>query len=116
MFKLNIEVSVSILFGLEVLAFDVINFTKEVFMNNSFVNSCVWCGMAFLRGHGGAFQSKREIKYLFSYSVAKRNVEEFESPPSHLITRYFQVRKCLTKNLSRPRAGWDIKSYAFSAP
>ena len=98
MFKLNIEVSVSILFGLEVLAFDVVTFAKEVFMNNSFVNSCVWCGMAFLRGHGGAFQSKREIKHLLIYSVAKRNVEEFESSPSHQTLRYFQVGKCLTKN------------------
>lgn len=60
--KANIELNVSILFGLEVNIKVFINFIAEVFMKNSFVFlSCVWCGVAFLRGLGGHFQSRREI-------------------------------------------------------
>ncbi len=49
--KVSIQVNVSVLFGLEVGAFAA--FAKEVLMINSFVESCVWCGVAFLRGHSG---------------------------------------------------------------
>jgi len=56
--KVDIEITVSILFGLEFWAFAAINFVKEVLMSNSFVQSSVWCGVAFLRGHSGTFQSK----------------------------------------------------------
>ncbi len=46
----NIEVEVSILFGLEVNVEAMIPFLVEVFMENSFVFlTCVWCGVAFLR-------------------------------------------------------------------
>lgn len=52
--RANIELNVSILFGLEVNIKAFINFLAEVFMKNSFVFlSCVWCGVAFLRGLGG---------------------------------------------------------------
>jgi len=57
----DIEVTVSILFGLEIWVFATVQSVKEVLMENSFVKSCVWCGVAFLRGHGGTFQSRREI-------------------------------------------------------
>ena len=59
--KVKIEITVSILFGLEVWAFVAINLVKEVLMKNSFVESCVWCGVAFLRGQVGHFQSKRGV-------------------------------------------------------
>ncbi len=51
--RVNIEVNVEILFGLEAWVFAMINTITENIMNNSIVNSCVWCGVAFLRGHGG---------------------------------------------------------------
>ena len=51
--RISIEANVEILFGLGVRASEIINLIKEVSMNNSIVNSCVWCGVAFLRGHGG---------------------------------------------------------------
>ena len=56
---------------------------KELVMNIANVSSCVWCGMAFLRGHGGTFQPLREVRALLKHSLASRNVEGFESPPSH---------------------------------
>lgn len=48
--KVDIEVGVSILFGLEVNVEAVMSYLVEVFMENSLVFlSCVWCGVAFLR-------------------------------------------------------------------
>lgn len=51
--EVDIEITVSILFGLEIWAFAAIQLVKEVLMNNSIVLSCVWCGVAFLRGQSG---------------------------------------------------------------
>lgn len=51
--KVNLEVTVSILFGLEVWASATLKCVMEVLMKDSFVKSCVWCGVAFLRGHSG---------------------------------------------------------------
>ena len=51
--RVTIDGNVEILFGLGVWAFAMINIITEGIMNNSIVNSCVWCGVAFLRGHGG---------------------------------------------------------------
>jgi len=62
------EVSASILFGLGLVVSNAVNAAKEVIMINAIVNSCAWCGVAFLRGHGGTFQSIREISnYRVSY-------------------------------------------------
>jgi len=48
--KVGFEISVSILFGLEVSIKATINTFVEVFMENSFVLfACVWCWVAFLR-------------------------------------------------------------------
>lgn len=52
--KVGVELSVSILFGLEVSIKALLENLVEVLMRNSFVFvSCVWCGVAFLRGLGG---------------------------------------------------------------
>lgn len=52
--KASIEINVSILFGLEVGINAFLKSLVEVLMENSFVFlSCVWCGVAFLRGLGG---------------------------------------------------------------
>jgi hypothetical protein len=51
--RVSIEANVEILSGLGAWAFAIIVFITEVLMNSSIVNSCVWCGVAFLRGHGG---------------------------------------------------------------
>jgi len=56
--RVNVDVIVSLSFGLEILASVVVPFAKEVFMNNSFVQSCVWCGVAFLRGHSGTLPTQ----------------------------------------------------------
>jgi len=48
--KADIELNVSILFGLEVSIKAMSIYLVEVLMKNSFVLfSCVWCGVAFLR-------------------------------------------------------------------
>ncbi len=84
----NIDIS----FGLESQVTELIetinngvNQCKELVMNTSFVNSCVWCGVAFLRGHGGTFQPSREMRYWLKCLLVGRNVEGFEPPPSHQI-------------------------------
>jgi len=79
----NIEVTVSILFGLEVWVFATLQFVKGVLMENSFVKSCVWCGVAFLRGHGGTLPIQTRDYQIPSICPARRNVERFESSPSH---------------------------------
>ena len=57
----NIDIRVSILFGLEVSG-DALVFFAEVLMKNlNVIFTCVWCGVAFLRAELGHFQSKREI-------------------------------------------------------
>jgi len=81
--EVNIEVTVSILFGLEVWVFATLQFVKGVLMENSFVKSCVWCGVAFLRGHGGTLPIQTRDYQLPSICLARRNVERFESSPSH---------------------------------
>ncbi len=51
---MGIELSVSILFGLEVSIKALLKNLVEALMENSFVFlSCVWCGVAFLRGLDG---------------------------------------------------------------
>jgi hypothetical protein len=57
--QVNIEVYVGISFGLELHMTELtetinigIKKVKEFAMNESFVNTCVWCGVAFLQGHG----------------------------------------------------------------
>jgi hypothetical protein len=57
------EITADILFGLEYQVTelietikDSINKTKELVMKSTNVKSYVWCGVAFLRGHGGTFQ------------------------------------------------------------
>lgn len=57
----NVEILVSILFGLEVRISILVISLKEVLVDNPFVHSCVWCGVAFLRSHSGTPQSRREI-------------------------------------------------------
>lgn len=79
----NIEVTVSILFGLEIWVFATLQIVKGVLMENSFVKSCVWCGVAFLRGHGGTLPIQTRDYQLPSICPARRNVERFESSPSH---------------------------------
>lgn len=46
--QVNIEETVSVLFGLEVWVFASLQVMKGMLMENSFVTSCVWCGVAFL--------------------------------------------------------------------
>ena len=88
--NVNMEVNIDISFGLESQVTELIETVKsgvknvkELVMKITNVNSCVWCGVAFLRGHGGTFQPKREMQYFLKYLLADRNVEGFESPPSH---------------------------------
>jgi hypothetical protein len=47
--RVSIEANVSILFGLGVCVFAIVLNITEALMNNAIVNSCVWCGVAFLR-------------------------------------------------------------------
>ena len=65
--RVSIKVNVEILFGLGALAFAIIKINKEVIMNNSIVNSCVWCGVAFLRGHGGTLPIQMRDGHLQRY-------------------------------------------------
>jgi hypothetical protein len=65
--RVSIDVHVEILFGLGVWAFAMIHIITEVTMNNSIVNSCVWCGVAFLRGHGGTLPIQMRDGHLQSY-------------------------------------------------
>lgn len=85
-------VNVDISFGLESQVTELIETiktgvmkAKELAMKITNVNSCVWCGVAFLRGHGGTFQSLREMRHFLKYLLATKNVEGFESPPSYQI-------------------------------
>jgi len=62
------EINADISFGLESQVTELVetikdgvNKAKELVMKISDVKSCVWCGMAFLRGHGGTFQPLREM-------------------------------------------------------
>lgn len=84
------EVNIDISFGLESQVTKLIETVisgvknlKELVMTIANVDSCVWCGVAFLRGHGGAFQPLREMQYFLKCLLANRNVEGFESSPSH---------------------------------
>lgn len=84
------EVNVDISFGLESQVTELIDTVKlgvvklkELAMKITNVNSCVWCGVAFLRGHGGTFQPLREMRRYQKYLLVNRNVERFESSPSH---------------------------------
>ena len=84
------EVNVGISFGLDSQVTELVeiikscvNKSKEIVMKIRNYNSCVWYGMAFLRGHGGTFQPLREIKHFPKYSLVNRNAEGFDSPPSH---------------------------------
>ncbi len=65
--RVSIEANVEILFGLGVWASGTLSFVKEVAMNNSFVNSCVWCGVTFLRGHGGTLPIQVGDRLLYKY-------------------------------------------------
>ena len=56
---------------------------RELVMKIANVNSSVWCGVAFLRGHGGTFQPIREMRFSQRYLHVNRDVEWFESTPSH---------------------------------
>ena len=58
----TVEACVETSFGLGVRISATINIAMEVFMNSSLViQTCVWCGVAFLRGLVGHYQSRREI-------------------------------------------------------
>lgn len=81
--QVNIEETVSVLFGLEVWVFASLQVMKEMLMENSFVTSCVWCGVAFLRGHGGTLPIQPRGYQLRNIYPAKRSAEGFESPASH---------------------------------
>jgi hypothetical protein len=68
--NVNMEINADISFGLESQVTELIETindgvkkAKELVMKISNVKSSVWCGMAFLRGHGGTFQPKREMVY-----------------------------------------------------
>jgi hypothetical protein len=68
--NVNMEINADISFGLESQVTELIETinvgvkkAKELVMKISDVKSCVWCGMAFLRGHGGTFQPLREMVY-----------------------------------------------------
>lgn len=63
--RVSIEANVEILFGLGVWASGLLQVMKEVAMNSSFVNSCVWCGVAFLRGHGGTLPIQMRERHLW---------------------------------------------------
>ena len=60
---MGIKVCVSILFGLDLHL--ILNFLKEVLMQNPFDNVIyvcfVWCGGAFLRARVGYFQSSERL-------------------------------------------------------
>ena len=60
-----------------------LNKLKELVMKDTNVNSCVWCGVAFLRGHGGTFQPIREMRSCQMNLRANRDVEGFDTSPSH---------------------------------
>lgn len=84
------EVNVDISFGLESQVTELIETVKsgvknvkELVMKITNVNSYAWCGVAFLRGHGGTLQPLREMQHFPRYLQASRNVERFESSPSH---------------------------------
>lgn len=111
--NVNMEVNVDISFGLESQVIELIeaikfgvNQLKELAMKITNVNSCVWCGVAFLRGYGGTFQPLREMRLYQKYLLVNRNVEGFESPPSHHIfnaivagTAYAKLRQPQSKTL-----------------
>lgn len=65
--RVSIEVNVEILFGLVVMVFAMIHIITEVTMDNPIVNSCVWCGVAFLRGHGGTLPIQMRDGHLQRY-------------------------------------------------
>jgi len=78
--KVNIKVHVEVLFGLGVWAFAMINIIKESIMNNSIVNSCVWCGVAFLRGHGGTLSIQTRDWHLLRYLPIPGETQKGSSP------------------------------------
>lgn len=79
--QVNVDVTVSTSFGLEFPAFAVILFTKEVLMNSSFVQSCVWCGVAFLRGHSGTLPTQAR-GYLLQKHLLSREKRRGVQVPS----------------------------------
>lgn len=83
--NVNVEANINISFGLESQATELVKTMisgldklEELVLKIANVNSSVWCGVAFLRGHGGTFQPIREMRLSQS-----RDVEWFESAPSH---------------------------------
>lgn len=116
------EVNVDISFGLESQVTELIetiksgvNQLKELAMKITNVNSCVWCGVAFLRGHGGTFQPLREMRLYQKYLLASRNVEGFESPPSHHIFNAV-VPKQHNKLLLSPLSWLGLPTLCFGSP
>lgn len=81
--QINIEITVSILFGLEVWVLASLQVMKGMLMENAFVKSYAWCGMAFLRGHGGTLPIRTRGYQLRNMYPAKRSAEGVESPRSH---------------------------------
>lgn len=66
--QVGIEVNVDISFGLESQMTELtetintgIKKVKEFVMNNTFVNTCVWCGVAFLQGHGETLSIRARV-------------------------------------------------------
>jgi len=68
--NVSTEVNIDISFGLDCQVTELIETVnsglknvKELAMRITNVNSYVWCGVAFLRGHGGTLQPLREMQY-----------------------------------------------------
>jgi hypothetical protein len=82
--RVDIEIGVSILFGLKVWANAAIFLMAEVLMDNSFVISSVWCEVAFLRGQVGHFQSRREVstnECIYPFREKRREVRVLSLAP-----------------------------------
>ncbi len=89
--QVDIDVDVGISFGLESQMTELtetiktgIKKVKEFVMKIAFVNTCVWCGVAFLQGHGETLSIRaRAISMHGFIYLVRRNVERFESFPLH---------------------------------
>ena len=104
--QVDIDVDVGISFGLESQMTELtetiktgIKKVKEFVMKIAFVNTCVWCGVAFLQGHGEtpSIRTRAISMHRFIYLV-RRSVERFESfPLHHFISRLLASvpKKCL---------------------
>lgn len=89
--KAGIKASVGFLFGLGVCAFANNIIVTEVLMNNTIVNSCVWCGVAFLRSPSGVLSIQMRRQHFAEIHVDPRETREVRFLSSALVFQQIPI-------------------------